>query len=207
MTKSQVGLLVIALALAAGAGALLARHHLQAPIAANLAAGTRLTPPRELPEFELVSHRDEPFGRTAVNGHWTLMFFGFTHCPGICPMTLTTLAEVRKRLHDLPAGDQPRIVLVSVDPERDTPQRLAEYVARFDPSIVGVTGPVAAIDELAASVGVSHRKVVTGGTDYTVDHSAVVLLLDPEGREAAVFSPPHNADELAADYRRMLGRG
>jgi protein SCO1/2 len=96
---------------------------------------------------------------------------------------------------------------VSVDPGRDTPARMAEYVKGFDAPIVGVTGPAHDLDELASELGITHRKVPTGGNDYMMDHSAVVLLFDPEGREAAVFSPPHTAEQLAADYRRMLGRG
>jgi protein SCO1/2 len=206
MTASRIGLFAVVLLLAAGAGALVAKQQLQStPL--ELATGTRLTPPRAPAPFSLVSHTGTPFEREALRGHWTLMFFGFTHCPGICPTTLTTLADVRKRLHDLPTQELPQIVLVSVDPERDTPARMAEYVAGFDAPIVGVTGQVGAIDEFAAEFGIAHRKVPTSGSDYMVDHAAVVLLFDPEGREAAVFSPPHTAEQLAADYRRMLGSG
>lgn len=207
MTTPRIGLLVIALLLAAGTGAWVARQALRQPATVELATGTRITPPRDLPRVSLVSHRGEPFRHDGLTGHWTLMFFGFTHCPGICPTTLATLVDVRKRLHELAASEQPQIVLVSVDPERDTPERLAGYVAQFDPSVVGVTGPSAAIDEFAASLGIARRKIPTGGEDYMVDHSAVVLLLDPQARQAAVFSPPYKADQLAADYLRMLGSG
>jgi protein SCO1/2 len=207
MTPIRITLFAVVLLLAAGAGALLARQQLQPATPIALTTGTALVPPLELPRFSLISHEGQPFERAALEGHWTLMFFGFTHCPGICPMTLTTLADVRKRLHDLAPGDLPQIVLVSLDPERDTPEQLAQYVVRFDPSTVGVTGPAPAIDQFAASLGITHRKVSTGGSDYMIDHSAVVLLLDPQGREAAVFSPPHNPEQLSADYRRMLARG
>jgi protein SCO1/2 len=207
MSTPRIGVFAIVLLLAAGAGALVAKQQLQPSPAIELVNGTRLSPPREPAGFTLVSHTGAPFVRDTLRGQWTLMFFGFTHCPGICPMTLTTLADVRKRLHDLPATDLPRIVLVSVDPERDTPARMAEYVTEFDAPIVGVTGPAREIDEFASDLGITHRKVPTGGDDYMMDHSAVVLLFDPEGREAAVFSPPHTAEQLAADYRRMLGRG
>jgi protein SCO1/2 len=180
---------------------------LQSSAAVELTTGTRLSPPRELAAFSLVSHRGEPFGPEALTGHWTLMFFGFTHCPGVCPTTLATLVDVRKRVAELDAAEAPQIVLVSVDPERDTPATMAAYVARFDPSVIGVTGPGAAIDKFAESIGVAHQKVPMSGGDYMVDHSAFILLLDPKGRQAAVFSPPHNAERLAADYLRMLGRG
>ena len=207
MTAPRIALFGIVLLLAAGAGALLAKQQLQPTPAIELVNGTRLSPPHELADFELVAHTGAPFVRDTLRGQWTLMFFGFTHCPGICPMTLTTLADVRKRLHDLPAPELPGIVLVSIDPERDTPARMAQYVNGFDAPIVGVTGPAQDIDEFASELGITHRKVSTGGNDYMMDHSAVVLLFDPEGREAAVFSPPHTAEQLAADYRRMLGRG
>ena len=207
MTAPRIGVFAIVLLLAAGAGALVAKQQLQPSPLVELVNGTRLSPPREPSDFALVSHTGAPFVRDTLRGQWTLMFFGFTHCPGICPMTLTTLADVRKRLHDLPAPQLPRIVLVSVDPERDTPARMAEYVKGVDAPIVGVTGPAQDLDECASKLGSAHRKVPTGGDEYMMDHSAVVLLFDPEGREAAVFSPPHTAEQLAADYRRMLGRG
>lgn len=207
MPAPRIVLFVTVLMLAAGAGAFVARQQLKPPPAVALASGTQLTPPRELSRFSLLSHAGRPFGPEDLAGHWTLMFFGFTHCPGICPLTLTMLADVRNRLHDLSSDQQPQIVLVSLDPERDTPQRLAEYVVQFDSSIVGVTGSNDAIDAFAASLGITHRKVETGGGNYMIDHSAVVVLLDPQAREAAVFSPPHNAEQLSADYRRMLGRG
>lgn len=206
MTASRASLLVVTLLLAAGAGVWAARQSLQTPATVALATGTPLAPPRELPEFSLVSHRGEPFAREGLNGQWTLMFFGFTHCPGVCPTTLATLVEVRKQLHELEASAQPRIVLVSVDPERDTPEEMARYVAQFDPSVIGLTGPSEAVGAFASSLGIAHRKVAMNGDEYMVDHSAVVLLLDPQARQAAVFSPPHRADELVADYLRMLGR-
>jgi protein SCO1/2 len=207
MTPTRIALLVIVLLFAAGTGALVARHQLQPATPLALATGTELLPPRAPPEFSLISPTHQPFEPAALKGHWTLMFFGFTHCPGICPMTLTTLADVRQRLHDLAPGDLPQIVLVSLDPERDTPEKLAEYVARFDPTAMGVTGAVADIEQFAASLGITHRKVPTGSGNYMIDHSPVVLLFDPAGREAAVFSPPHHSEQLSADYRRMLARG
>jgi len=207
MSPSRSSLIVVMLLISAATGAWVAQQSLQSSAPVELATGTRLSPPRELAEFSLVSHQGQPFERDAVTGRWTLMFFGFTHCPAVCPATLATLVEVRKRLGGLDAGEVPQIVLVSVDPERDTPETMAAYVARFDSSVIGVTGPSAAIDQFAAGLGVAHQKIPLSGGDYMVDHAAFILLLDPEGREAAVFSPPHSAERLAADYLRMLGRG
>jgi protein SCO1/2 len=207
MSPVRISLIIVLLLLAAVTGALVARQALHSAAPVQLATGTLLSPPRELAMFSLVSHRGEPFGPEALEGHWTLMFFGFTHCPGVCPTTLATLVDVRKRVAEHEATQAPEIVLVSVDPERDTPETMAAYVARFDPSVVGVTGPRAAIEQFAAGVGVAHQKVPMSGGDYMIDHSAFILLLDPAGRQAAVFSPPHSAERLTADYLRMLGRG
>ena len=207
MSPSRISIILIALVLAAVAGAWVARQSLRSPTPTELVTGTRISPPRELEAFSLLSHQGQPFQRDALAGHWTLMFFGFTNCPGVCPATLATLVDARKRLGELAPGELPAIVLVSIDPERDTPEKLASYVAQFDPSVVGVTGPTVAIDAFAASVGIAHQKIPMSDGDYTVDHSPYILLLDPEGRWAAVFSPPHTADRLAADYLRMLAHG
>jgi protein SCO1 len=207
MSPSRISLIVIVLAIAAIAGAWVARQSLQSPAPVELTTGTRISPAREIEAFTLVSHLGQPFERQALSGHWTLMFFGFTHCPDVCPATLATLVDARRRLDRLDAGELPQIVFVSVDPERDSPATLAGYVARFDPSVTGVTGSIAAIDAFASRMGVAHQKVPMSDGDYMVDHSAFVLLLDPQARQAAVFTPPHSAERLAADYLKMLGRG
>ena len=147
------------------------------------------------------------FDRSTLQGHWSLVFFGFTHCPGICPMTLTTLAQTRKQLGGLDSDEVPQVVLVSVDPERDTPEQMAKYVAQFDPSFIGVTGSAAAIYEFTAALGIAHKKIGPATDDYMVDHTAAIMMVDPRGRRVAVFSPPFTAEHLAADYLRMLGRG
>lgn len=147
-------------------------------------------------------------GRTVTDrdlkGHPFLVFFGFTHCPDVCPTTLATLAAVRTRLRDLPAAERPGAVFVSVDPVRDTPEALARYVPHFDPEFVGVTGEPAAIAALTRELGIA---VVIGepGSDgaYTVDHTAALLLVDPDAAWAAVFGTPHAADTIAGDFRAI----
>jgi protein SCO1/2 len=205
MKKPAFFLLAAAAILAAVAGAILARATLDRPAPAlALQYGTPLVPAAPLPEFSLVADNGAPFTRADLEGQWTLMFFGFTHCPAVCPGTMTLLADVRKRLGDLPAGAQPRVVLVSVDPERDTPEVMGDYVRAFDPSFRGVTGSVEAIDAFAARMGIAHRKVPMGGEDYMIDHTAVVVLIDPEVRRTAIFSPPLEAQAIASDLRRAL---
>jgi protein SCO1/2 len=160
---------------------------------------------RPLPDIELVDQAGRPFGAAQLRGRWTFLFFGFVNCPDICPTTLATLAAARKSLADLPPAGQPAVALVSVDPGRDTPEVLARYVAHFDPSFSGVTGSAEAIDALAAALGVA---VMIGPPaedgSYSVDHSAAIFLVNPEGRVAALFSAPHEAAMIARDFRQIV---
>jgi len=193
---------VIAFAVLAGAVTAWLTLRSDAPLA--LAQATRFDAPRPLPAFRLVDHAGRPFDRERLRGRWHFLFFGFTHCPDVCPTTLATLAAVRTRLRDLPAAERPGAVFVSVDPARDTPEALARYVPHFDPEFVGVTGEPAAIAALTRELGIA---VVIGEPDsdgaYTVDHTAALLLVDPDAAWAAVFGTPHAADTIARDFRAI----
>lgn len=197
-----IGLVAIVAALA---GALLARGTLSErtlPQAA-MTAGTLLQPPRPVADFALVDQNEQPFTPAALRDRWTFLFFGFTNCPDVCPATLGVLAQIEKSLQDLPETQRPRIVLVSVDPERDTPQQLASYVKFFSPSFTGVTGSKDAIDAFTRAMGVP-AAVSKSADAYTVDHSASIFLIDPQARFQALFSTPHVPDKIAADYRRIV---
>jgi protein SCO1/2 len=169
---------------------------------------TKFAQPRPLPAFALVDDSSAAFGPENLRGRWTFVFFGFVNCPDICPTTLATLAAARRSLADLPEDRQPSVVLVSVDPGRDTPALLGQYVAHFDPAFTGATGSAEAIDSLARALGVA---VFIGPPDaegnYAVDHSAAVFLVDPDARVAALFNTPHEAEAIARDYRRIVGAG
>jgi protein SCO1 len=166
---------------------------------------TLFAEPRALPAFDLIDQAGAPFGVERLRGQWTFLFFGFVNCPDVCPTTLAVLAQVRKALADLPERDQPGVVLVSVDPGRDTPPVLARYVAHFDPSFTGVTGSPGAIESLTQALGVA---VVVGPPaadgNYAIDHTAAIFLVDPEGRFAALFNTPHEAEAITRDYRRIV---
>ncbi|HSN71827.1 MAG TPA: SCO family protein, partial [Steroidobacteraceae bacterium] len=134
---------------------------------------------------------------------WHLVFFGFTNCPDVCPNTLTILARVEKALADLPESQQPGVVLVSVDPTRDTPEQLGPYVRFFGERFVGITGTEENIAALTSALGVPVAKVdLEGG--YTMDHGAGIFVLDPEVRVRAFFSTPHEVATIASDYRRIV---
>ena len=155
--------------------------------------------------MELIDQDNRPFDIGRLRGGWSLVFFGFTSCPDACPLTMTVLAQTNKLLADLPAERRPRVVLISVDPQRDTPERLAAYVKAFDPTFTGATGTKAAIDELARRMGVMAATRPIEGGSYTVDHTTSVFLIDPDGALRALFSAPLTPKLIAEDYRRIAG--
>ena len=186
----------IVLAVAIGAGIALVERAAE-PL--TLSAGTALPEPRELPAFTLVDHAGRPFDGKRLEGRWSLLFTGFTHCPDVCPTTVALMADLNRRV----ARKDVQFVLVSVDPERDTPAVVARYLAHFDPALVGATGERAEMERLTAGLGVGQVRNPGAGDEYTVDHSTAFVLIDPDARLAAYFSAPHDRDALAADLSRL----
>jgi protein SCO1 len=164
----------------------------------QLASGTWLPQAKTVGDFTLTDTAGRPFTRRDLDGAPTLMFFGFTHCPDVCPTTLVKLAQIRQRS----AVPGLRVLFVSIDPERDTPDKLALYVHAFDPKFEGLTGDPKAIAGLAAQFNVAVNRVELPGGDYTMDHSAVVFLLNNAGNVAAVFTPPFEVPAFSADVAR-----
>jgi protein SCO1/2 len=159
--------------------------------------------PRALPEMDLVDHRGERFDGSRLQGGWTLVFFGFTYCPDICPTTMAQLASFVEQLDGLPERDDTRVVLVSVDPARDTPEKLAEYVPYFNPEFVGVTGEFMALQRFATALNTPFRKVPGQGEDYLVDHGANVVLINPRGDYHGFFKAPLDLAKLKLTYRSI----
>jgi protein SCO1/2 len=141
-----------------------------------LERATLFQEPRPLPEFTLADASGHPFGPEQMRGHWTFVFFGFVNCPDICPTTLATLAATRKALADLPAGEQPGVAFVSVDPGRDTPALLGQYVSHFDPAFIGATGTRDAIEALTHALGVAVIIGPASADGRRRNHLAVVFL-------------------------------
>lgn len=164
----------------------------------QLASGTWLPQSRVVNEFQLTDAHGRSFTRHDLQGAPTLVFFGFTHCPDVCPTTLLKLAQVRRRA----AVAGLRVLFVSVDPQRDTPPVLSAYLQAFDPHFEGVTGDAHTLAGLAANFGVAVNRVELPGGDYTMDHSAVVFLLDDSARIVAVFTPPFEVAAVSADVKR-----
>ena len=164
----------------------------------QLASGTWLPQSKALSAFQLTDTNGHAFTRRDLEGSPTLVFFGFTHCPDVCPTTLLKLAQVRRRA----AVPGLRVLFVSVDPQRDTAALLGQYLHAFDPQFQGLTGDPQTIARLAANFGVAVNRVELPGGDYTMDHSAVVFLLDDSARIVAVFTPPFEVAALSADQTR-----
>jgi protein SCO1/2 len=167
---------------------------------------TVLEPPAKLDEFELMTHLGSPFTLDSLQGKWTFMFFGYTHCPDICPTTMGTLTQMDKILLEQDAELARQVVFVSVDPERDTIEKLSQYVPYFDPSYIGVTGNRANINRFTRKLGILHiRSGEEGSDDYLVNHSSSILLFNLDGSLRALFSGlPHNASDLADNFLKIV---
>lgn len=170
------------------------------PAGVSMPAATRVDDTRSLPDFRL----DGPAGPVTLEqlkGRWTMLFFGYTQCPDVCPTTLSMLAAV---FEGLQASEYPQVLFVSVDPARDTPELLSRYVPAFNPAFAGATGSEQALAPLIRHLGiVAERHPAGAAGQYTIDHTASVFLIDPETRLKAVFSPPHDTAAVLADYRKL----
>ncbi len=201
--KNSIQLGVFA-ALAAVAGVIVAAF-VFAPKTISVQSGTLLQQPRPIADFTLQGIGGQPFTRQSFEGHWSLVFTGFTHCPDVCPNTLALLKALTAKLE---AASVPlQIVFISIDPERDKPKNLATYVRYFDSDFIAATGPNAELDKLARSIGFVYAKV-PGATpeSYTMDHSSALILINPQGQVAGYFSPPLNVEALAADFTGIIGK-
>jgi protein SCO1/2 len=193
--RSVVFLAAIALAAALG-GALVGRHLGRSPAVA-LQGGTYLADPRPIAAFSLTDQDGAAFGNARLSGAPSLLFFGFTHCPDVCPTTLAVLAGVERRA-PIPGL---RVLFVTVDPERDDLRLLKQYVGAFSPGMTGLRGEDAQLDPLMRSLSAVRSVQKTPDGSYTVDHSSTLYLIDGRGRLAAVFTPPFSVPALESDLR------
>ena len=174
-----------------------------------------IVPPEKVASFDLMDQHGKPFTEARLLGKWTIMFFGYTHCPDFCPTTLAGLNSAYRRLEQeaprLAATTQ--VVFVSVDPFRDTPQLLGDFVSHFNKDFIGVTGSATQLHRLSDPLGasydysdpVSHAifpdSVRPPQKDYVVDHSSGIYIFDDKARAAAWVLPPHTADRIISVYR------
>jgi len=159
--------------------------------------------PKPLTAFALTDHKNRVFDLASLKGKWSFLFFGFTHCPDVCPMTLAVLARARDSIAKHTAGAEDiQFVFISVDPNRDTVSKLGQYVDYFDTTDLGVTGNDAQIGNLAGQLGAAYQVAIKPDMEnYPVFHSAAVFLLDPRARYHAVFTPPHDAEAISRRFK------
>ena len=159
--------------------------------------------PKPLTAFALSDQDNRVFDLSRVKGKWSFLFFGFTHCPDVCPTTLAILARVRDDIAKNTVGaEDVQFVFISVDPNRDPASKLREYVTYFHPSFLGVTGDQVQIGSLAGQLGATYQVLITPGMEnYPVNHTAAVFLLDPLARYHAVFTPPLDAEVISRRFK------
>jgi protein SCO1/2 len=159
--------------------------------------------PRPMPAAQLVDQQGEAFDGSAFAGQWDLLFFGFTFCPDICPTTMATLGRTMEALEERGAPT-PQVTMVSVDPARDTPERLNDYVAFYDPTFRGLTGEFLDVHRFATSLNIAFRKAPGDDENYLVDHSAQLVLLNPQGQYMGLIKPPYEAERLAETLAAIM---
>jgi protein SCO1/2 len=167
---------------------------------------TVLPEPRALADVRFVDKAGADTRLSDLKGDFTLVFFGFTHCPDVCPLTLSLLAEVRADVASRAPRWTPRVLFVSVDPNRDTPERIAAYLNGFDPEFLGVTASDAELEPLLGALGVAVEKHAHGGENYNVVHNSAIYVLDPNAEWFAVTTSPHDPKVIATDYLRIRQR-
>jgi protein SCO1 len=168
-----------------------------------LRTGELLNPPRPVADFSLTGDDGQPYTKANLLGHWNLIYVGYTFCPDVCPTTLAQLKAVQAGLGADAA--KLKVTFLSIDPERDTPQHLAQYVHYFSPSFSAATGPNAQLDAMGANLNFVYQKV-PGATpqSYLMDHSSALILIDPQARLAGYLVPPFKTPDLIADLKTVL---
>ena len=161
---------------------------------------------RVLPDFRLIDHNNKTLGKPELTGKWSLMFFGYTHCPDVCPIGLQTLSDLLNTIEDNNYSHMIQVIFVSVDPDRDTPAVLKTYLQNFHPDIVGASAPVAELNLLTHAIGIAHSHDDDHGnqTAYDVSHSSNIILINPEGEFAGLFSAPHDSVMMASDLGKII---
>ena len=209
IAKRKRRLVLLALAGAPLAGAGLGTYLIGSPAGdvpdAGRPQGLLWPQVRPLPEVELVSHHGEPFVTDDFRDAWSLVFFGYTSCPHICPATLERLSQVHRRVQGDPRFSSLQTVFVSVDPGRDSPQRLRDFVGRFSEDFIGLTGEPGQLRALTRALGAAYVvEEPDASGDYLIHHSSAVFLVGPAGELAAVLTAPHDPVSVAERLRDMF---
>ena len=157
---------------------------------------------RDIGDFRLTDDNGQPFTPADLRGKWSLLFFGYTYCPDVCPTTMAQLNQFYKQLEKKYAANT-QIVMVSVDPARDDAAKLHEYVRYFNPQFRGVTGEFTALQKFATTLNVAFSKIAGDGDHYQVQHSDNIAIIDPQGHYIGLFKGPHELSKLLINYRSI----
>jgi len=207
MNKNLVFVVAVIAVAAIGIG-VFSNHKAQqakANFSQNMQSATVLPHGRDIADFSLTSNKGQTYTSKNLLGHWTMLYFGFTNCGHICPTTMAELKNMTAQLQKEKIK-APQVIFVSVDPKRDTVKRLNAYVTGYNSTFMGLTGSQEKIDALAKGMNILYLKVQSKknaknhGKNYDIDHSGTVLLINPQGKLAALFSMPHKAKEMAHDF-------
>ena len=169
----------------------------------TLVTGKILARPMEIDQFELIDQNNDAFNNKSLQGGWTVLFFGYTNCPDVCPTTIYKLAEIKNEIkEELPSTDF-NTVLVTLDPDRDSTERLYEYIGYFDETMLGVTGTYENIQSFTSSLSVFYQRInkVEG---YDFNHTASIFVFDKNGSLFATMSPANTIGELTEDFYTIL---
>lgn len=169
------------------------------------ASATVFPEPRVLEAFTLIDTQGRPFTLQQLKQHWSLMFFGFTRCPSICPTTLSTLNQLYQQLAERRQQPIPQVIFISIDPAQDTLSRIKHYATGFNPAFIGLTGTSSQLASLTKALGVMYMTVKGDDGTNTIDHTGSLFLFNPQGQLTAIFSMPHDAKELADNIRIITG--
>ena len=199
MTLKHGVILIVCVGIAFAAGMGLSLQQGRSTVQEERISGLLWPNPKQLTPFSLVDQHGAEFGLERLRGKWSFLFFGYTSCPDICPTTMSVLSRVKSQLAQEFGDEAMQFILVSVDPERDTQDRMRSYVEYFDPEFIGLRAPEARLDELTSQLGILHVRVGEAGSDdYLIDHSASILLISPKLELVGLFSAPHESVDIAA---------
>ena len=201
-TIRTLTIIIALIAFGAGIGIFSARQ--QQPALAPQIQGMLWPNPKILQDFSTTDQNEQEFKLSDLRGKWSFLFFGYTNCPDICPITLAVFKDVYQKLQEQKRSDDVQMIFVSVDPDRDSSQQLKDYVAYFNNDFIGLGGSLEQISTLTKQMGIAyfHEEASAEG-DYLVGHSASVFLVDPEGRVITIMSAPHTAEEIIEQFSEI----
>ena len=170
-----------------------------------LETGKSYKKPLDIIEFELKNQGDQLYSKNDLKNQWTILFFGYTNCPDVCPTTIFKLGQIKQQMSKELPNLNLQILFITLDPERDSTERLKEYLGFFDPSMTGLTGEITKIVELTSNLSVFFQRI-NKEDGYDFNHTASIFLINPKAQLKASFSPASSMDMLAEDIKKVVGK-